>query len=133
MITRGPQTKILVPHKDVIFSCLASSDPLTPVSYRWLFNGMTIFNQPGRTEHDGYGTLRIITRNDCDGGRSFAGNFTCIATNGYSHDSASALLIDAAADNETCIDNEIYTDKGTSTGVNAIAALLWALALLSGH
>ncbi len=92
MILEGPENVTLTHHQDVRFDCVAQSDPSTPVTYRWLLNGATI--QPGSSSFilEPNNSLRILTEDGADGGEKYVGEYTCVATNGYSEDRRQASL-----------------------------------------
>ena len=98
----GPGDFELMLYQDVVFTCMAVSDDSTPVEYKWLWEGREVVYQDGRLEQDDDGSLRLITRNDHDGGRSFTGQYTCNATNGYSFALATADLTYSSANNSEC-------------------------------
>lgn len=88
----GPESVELVYYQDMVFTCEAKSDPSTPVEYSWLWNGSPIQYEPGRVQQNEDGSLRLITKNEDDGGKHFEGDYTCIASNGYSQVTAVASL-----------------------------------------
>jgi hypothetical protein len=56
--------------------------------YAWLKDGFPLEQSEGNYEENEDGTLRIVASNTGDG----AGNYTCVVTNGYSQDSATAVI-----------------------------------------
>ena len=91
-MVEGPANTELEYYKDVVFTCKGKADDSTPVEYDWLWEGRDVVYQEGRVQQDEDGSLRLITKNEDDGGKSFEGNYTCVATNGYSSVRASAVL-----------------------------------------
>ena len=91
-MVNGPVAFELDFYKDVMFTCEAGSDDSTVVTYEWLWNGSPVEYEPGRVQQDDDGSLRLITKNENDGGKSFEGDYTCIAGNGYSTVQATASL-----------------------------------------
>ena len=92
VILEGPENVTLTHYQDVRFDCVAQSDPSTPVTYRWLLNGAAI--QPGSSSLvlEPNNSLRILTEDEADGGEEYVGEYTCVASNGYSEDRRRASL-----------------------------------------
>ncbi len=92
VITGFPEDIELEWYKDIFFSCESYADDTTPTSVVWYLNGNRLYDEEDKIVIDRNHNLRIITRNDNDGGKSYEGEFMCIATNGYSRANASAFL-----------------------------------------
>ena len=94
-------TEIIVPPEDVeleygkkvIFQCNAKSDDSTPVKIRWLKDKVEIqyINHRIMVNSTDF-SLHIRTEDDQDQGASYEGEYTCIASNGYSEVTAVAKL-----------------------------------------
>ena len=93
ILTVVPQNQELEYGNEVIWPCTATSDDSTPIIIEWEQDGFPIVYELGRIEKIKDNSLKLITENDDDEGASFEGEYTCIATNGYSTAKASAFLI----------------------------------------
>ena len=74
LITRHPQDKLVNVSDNVTFICAASGSP--PITYRWLYNGNYIMDDPGHIEGANTDTLMIINVLVTDWGM-----YSCEATN----------------------------------------------------
>ena len=86
-IVSGPESVSLVVGGTITFSCSATSDPSTPVQISWEFDGSPLNPSTGKYTMSS-GSLTISDAQPSD-----EGTYTCVATNGYSTDSASADLL----------------------------------------
>jgi hypothetical protein len=91
-LVAGPEDQELKYYEEMVFRCEGKSDASTPVKYTWLWNDGTINYEPGKVQQDPDGSLRLITKNENNGGADFEGKYTCIASNGYSEVRANAQL-----------------------------------------
>jgi hypothetical protein len=92
VITTGPKDITMEWNEPITFQCEAMSDDATKVYFDWERDDVPIIYQPGRIEKLADNSLYIITENEDDSGKSFAGKYTCVATNGLDIVRASAEL-----------------------------------------
>jgi len=84
-----PNTTLDYPNP-IHYTCRASFDPITPVTYSWTFEGHPITD--GRVNTSSQGELYIDISQDGGHGKDFRGTWQCIASNGVSQDVATAIL-----------------------------------------
>jgi len=90
IITKSPEDVILKDQPMVNFSCLATTDPNTKLTYTWKLNNEEVSNGLVNTANPGQVLINI--QNSTDKGQQFRGTWTCVLTNGISTVEASANL-----------------------------------------
>ena len=88
-ITTDPQDELVNVSDSVNFTCEASGS--TPISYRWLYNGNDITDDPGHIEGANTNTLMIVNVEVTDWGV-----YSCVASN----------IVDNATSNEATLHGE---------------------------
>ena len=86
MITLASDDVVMVSGEKVVFKCEALSDDSTPVTIRWLAdNGVEIrYIENHIWVNSMDNSLHIKAKEDKDQGASYAGKYTCVASNMYS-------------------------------------------------
>ena len=87
LITVPPMYQYFTVGQSLTLACESSSDPSTPVSLTWLFDGVQIIYD-SNIYQDSNGYLQIVSAEESNGG-----NYTCVASNGYSSAEADAQLL----------------------------------------
>ena len=94
-ITTAPENVTFIYGDSVSFKCEAKSDDSTPITITWLDSKKVQIGN--RVDHiwvnEDDNSLQIETADDDDQGASYAGTYTCLATNTYSRANASAQLL----------------------------------------
>ena len=86
----------LVPFRDAVFPCSATTDRSTKLTRRWLLDDEQISEDDSIFVSEN-GSLVILMSEEADGGVSRAGVYKCHATNGYSSSDIYVKLFTAAA------------------------------------